>query len=156
MKMIARLILIIALCEVERIGGRWQKRPFGIIQSLCAKRASGQKIIDRVTINARSILVVRTSIHRRPRVGLESPHPGGVLVRGLWQRVLIVRRIHDGPNPQLFEVVEALACTRFAFGAAHGRQEHRAQDPDDGNHHQELNQCESTRGTMLSIFVQTT
>jgi len=60
------------------------------------------------------------------------------------RHILIVPGIHDPGEAQLPVVVQTLNGGRAHLGAAQGRQQHRRQDGDDGNHHQQLDQSETS------------
>ena len=57
-----------------------------------------------------------------------------------------IRVIHLPAQARLFQVVVAGGFQRLDFGFAQRGQQHRRQDRDDGDHHQQLDQGKSSRG----------
>jgi hypothetical protein len=56
-----------------------------------------------------------------------------------------IHRVHVAGQAQLLVVVQTTDPIGAPFGSAQRRQEHRGQDGDDGNHDQQLDQCETNR-----------
>ena len=61
--------------------------------------------------------------------------------------VIVVVGIHQHPDAQLPEIVHTLRPPTRFLGARKSGQEHAGQDGDNGNHHQELDECKS-----LAVF----
>src|SRR3970040_126191 len=65
----------------------------------------------------------------------------------LWQSVAVITRINLARDADLLEVAQAMGCFRPGLGAGQRRQEHRRQNGNDGNHHQQFDQSKSALPT---------
>jgi len=62
-------------------------------------------------------------------------------------------RVHFEHEPHLFQVVLARRTPRGLPSPSQRRQQYRGQNADDGNHHQQLNQCEPTLLRLHVLFL---
>jgi len=63
--------------------------------------------------------------------------------------------VHFEHQPELFQVVGAARAARGFPRAGQGRQKNGCQNPDDGDDHQQLNQCETSVSHDISLLVVT-
>src|SRR4029453_15881834 len=72
-----------------------------------------------------------------------APDPGtGVdaVIAGFGKKTLVVIRVHDVRELQLFEVAQTLYAMRLGFGFGEGGQKNAGQNSNDGDYHQKLDQ----------------
>jgi hypothetical protein len=62
--------------------------------------------------------------------------------------------VHDPAEPKLLEMIETDGLARPAFGLSERREKHAGEKGDNGNHDQQLDQCEPGRLPLLSLFLR--
>jgi hypothetical protein len=76
-------------------------------------------------------------------VGVEVPQPVAGGTRRIGEAVPVLARVHVQRDADLAEIAGALRAAGPFLGRAQGRQKHGGQDRNDGNDHQQFNQCEA-------------
>ena len=111
-------------------------------------RTSGMDLVIAAGCRRGQILVVIEN--RGPAVVELRTLPG--IVFGGNQPLLKIIGVNSEGQADLFQIADAMNCVGLFLGHAHGRQEHRSKNADNGDDHQQLNECE-TAGAKISPTV---
>src|ERR1035441_41718 len=96
------------------------------------------------------LLLAAAGQHSVPRAPGQVPRPGSAARRFAdGQFVTVIRGIDGKRNAHLVQVVHALGLDRLLFCLGQGRQKQRRQNGDDGDHHEQFDQCEGTIGDAM-------
>jgi hypothetical protein len=138
------------LGQMHRVGRCGQAREPGKIEARRPKGIGRQKIVDGIGRYTDKVRVIGATIDISEAVGSQRANPRCRLVRCLRQRVLIVAFVERTPDAELFEFGEANRRSRPRSGLTQRGQQQAGQYRDDGDDHQQFDQCKSM--PLLHLF----